>query len=315
VVLPSGAPEEEWHAMRATGLGGSDIAAIVGLDKYRSPLEVWLAKTGQFVPRREDEVLDEAALMGHLLEPIVAQRFQAKTGLPVLTRPGTLRAAAPTWALANLDGATVEDGEPGVFEAKTRSSYALDDWIDEPPAGPYLQVQDYLMVTGWAFGYIACLIGGQRTIVHRIERDEAVIDDLAAIGDDFWQCVTDRRRPPIDGSQATAELLGRLHAHPDDDAVVIGDAAEVEQLLRARAKAAAQAQAASAEVTAAENRMKEIAGDATEVHARGELAYSWRRRRGQISWKAAALDLEPDLDPEPYRGPDTRVLRVHLEDL
>ncbi|MFD1277372.1 hypothetical protein ACFQ51_52400 [Streptomyces kaempferi] len=53
--------------------------------------------------------------------------------------------------------------------------------------------------------------------------------------------------------------------------------------------------------------------DATDVYIRGELAYTWRPRRGQISWKTAALEANPDLDPEPYRGEDTRTLNIVME--
>jgi hypothetical protein len=66
---------------------------------------------------------------------------------------------------------------------------------------------------------------------------------------------------------------------------------------------------------AAENALRQIAGDATDVLIRGERAYSWAARRGQISWKSAALAADPHLDPEPYRGAPTRELRIHMEDL
>jgi putative phage-type endonuclease len=315
VLAPGAGPDDEaWHAARLQGLGGSDIAAVAGLDKHRSALEIWYTKTGQPVPRREDPVLDEAALMGHLLEPVVAERFQAITELPFYPTPGTLQALDPEWALVNLDGVTLEHGEYGVVELKTRSSYALQDWLDEPPTGPYLQVQHSLLVTGWRFGYVACLIGGQRTIVHRVERDDELIAGLVQIGAEFWQQVQNRTAPPVDGSEATRDLLHRLH--PDGDApAVVADATEVEQLLRQRAAAKTQAKAVEAELTAAENRLKAIAGDATEVHIRGQHAYSWKPKRGQISWKSAALDADPDIDPEPYRGQPTRELRVHLENL
>lgn len=313
VALPAGAPEQDWHAVRQTGLGGSDIAAICGLNPYTSPLEIWLHKTGQTVPRRGDAVLSEAALMGHLLEPVVATRFIALTGLYAADGPGTLRIPATPW-IANLDRVTFEDDEPGVVEIKTRSSYALNDWLDEAPVDVQIQTQWYLFVTGWQFAYIACLIGGQRTIVHRIERDQALIDNLLSIAAEFWGWVETGQQPPLDGSHATGELLDRIHATPTEK-VVVADAAEVEKWLSIRADAKAQMAAADIALTDAENHLKHIAGDATDVHIRGELAYSWRPRKGQISWKAAALELDPDLDPEPYRGEPTRTLNVHLENL
>jgi putative phage-type endonuclease len=314
VVLGPDAPADVWHAIRKTGLGGSDIPSICGLNPYTSPIEVWMKKRGETLPPRNDAVLSEAAEMGHELEPVVARRFSKMTGLPAISNPGTLRHPTLPHMLVNLDRATIENDEMGALELKTRSSYALPDWLDETPIDVQIQIQWQLAVTGWSFAYSAALIGGQRTIVHRIERDQELIDDLVRISTEFWGWVQDGIRPPIDASQATGQLLDRIHANPTDK-VVVADAIEVEKWLSIRATAKEQASAAEAAITEAENHLKDIAGDATDVHIRGELAYSWRRRKGQISWKSAALAADPDIDAELYRGDDTRVLNVHLENL
>ncbi len=312
VALEADAHREEWHAVRKSGIGGSDIATICGLNPWTSPLEIWLKKTGQPVPPRVDEILSEAAEMGHELEPVTARRFTKNTGLPIYENPGTLRLPDIPWALVNLDRTTEEAGLPGVVELKSRSSYALNDWLDEPPVDVQVQVQWQLMVTGWSFGYTAALIGGQRTIVHRLERDERLIDNLLAIAAEFWGWVETGVRPPLDGSHATGQLLDRLHAHPTRKDV-IADAAEAEKWLSIRATAKEQLEAADIAITEADNHLKALAGDGTDVYIRGELAYTWRPRRGQISWKTAALALDPDLDPEPYRGEPTRVLNIVME--
>ncbi|MET8404491.1 lambda-exonuclease family protein [Streptomyces sp900116325] len=314
VVLAADAPSSDWHAIRKTGLGGSDIPIICGLSQYTSPIELWLKKRGEAVPRRYDPVLSEKAEHGHDLEPFVAIRFTKVTGLPAIDNPGTLRHPTIPHMLVNLDRATIENGELGALELKTRSSYALNDWVDETPVDVQIQVQWQLAVTGWSFGYTAASIGGQQTIIHRIDRDQALIDDLISISTEFWGWVQDGTRPPLDGSPATGQLLDRLHATPVDK-VVVADAAEVEKWLSIRATAKEQAAIAEAAGTEAENHLKAIAGDATDVHIRGELAYSWRPRKGQISWKTAAIESDPDIDAELYRGDDTRVLNVHLENL
>lgn len=320
ILEPGMGPDDEaWHATRLLGFGGSDMAGICALDKYTSPLEIWHKKSGHHVPRRANPILDEAALMGHLHEPTIGKRFTDITGLPIYPSPGTLQSVDPAspWALANLDAVTIENGEYGVVEKKSRSSYALDEWLDEPPTGPWLQVQHYLMVTGWTFGYIACLIGGQRTIVHRVARDEDTIAGLRTIGTEFWQQVQDGTPPPVNGSAACADLLDRLHPLVVTEAIA-ADADEVEHLLRERRDALLAMAGPSAVLDAAENRLKEIAGDARDVYIRGDLAYSWAPKRGRISWKSVAADLaadHADFDPEPYRGEPYRELRIHMEDL
>lgn len=313
VLAPGAGPDDPaWHATRLLGLGGSDMAAICGLDEYTAPLEVWHTKRGTPVPRGDNPVLSEAALMGHRLEPIVAERFAEITGHRVFDAPGTLRAVDPDWALANLDRVVLDGGEYGVLELKTRSSYALDDWIDEPPTGPWLQVQHYLMVTGWRFGWIACLIGGQRTIVHRVERDDDTIHSLWKIGEEFWAQVQKGTPPPVTASSACTDLLKRLHPRATVESIV-ADAAEVDRLLKQRAAALAALARPTVALEEAENRLKAIAGDATEVHTSGHLAYSWPQytRTGAVDLAALAAD-HPDIDLDAYRGPRTpyRVLRI-----
>ncbi len=177
-----------------------------------------------------------------------------------------------------------------------------------------VQLQWQLFVTGWSFGYTAVLIGGQRTLVHRVDRDQALIDDLVRIAGEFWSWVEDGVRPPIDGSAVTGDLLDRLHARPTET-ITVADAAEVEKWLKIRASAKDQLDAAALALQDADNHLKAIAGDATDVHIRGDLAYTWRPRKGHISWKTAALALDPGLDPEPYRGEPTRVLNIVMENL
>ena len=56
----AGMPRAEWLELRRRGIGGSDAAAVCGLDPWRSPFEVWLDKTGLFV----DETAGEAVRWG-----------------------------------------------------------------------------------------------------------------------------------------------------------------------------------------------------------------------------------------------------------
>lgn len=313
IALPADASAEDWHATRATGLGGSDIAAICGLNPYTSPLAIYHAKTGTPTPRENNPVLDEAALMGHLLEPVVAARFADITGLPAIENPGTLRHPDISWALVNLDRATEEHGETGALELKTRSSYALNDWLAEVTIDVQIQVQWQLFVTGWSFAYVAALIGGRRTIVHRLDRDQELIDHLISIAGEFWGWVQDQTPPPVDGSVATGKLLDRLHPH-GTDSIVVADPFEVETLLKQRATAKEQIAAGELGAQAAENRLKEIAGDATEVHIRGERAYSWANsHNSHIDWRDLAEN-HPEVDLDAYRVTTPyRTLRVHLE--
>ena len=74
--------KEEWLEHRRKGIGGSDAAAILGMNPWKSPMDVWLEKTGEFTRtmKRTKDVL------GTVLEDIVAREFMARTGLKVRRR-------------------------------------------------------------------------------------------------------------------------------------------------------------------------------------------------------------------------------------
>ena len=70
---------KEWLDFRKVGIGGSDVAVICGISKYKSPLQLWMEKTGQV----DSEEAGEAAYWGTVLEPIVRNEFTNRTGFKV----------------------------------------------------------------------------------------------------------------------------------------------------------------------------------------------------------------------------------------
>ena len=69
--------DKEFHEIRRKGIGGSDIAAIMGMDKWRSPMDVWLEKTGRADPKDETTMTRH----GHLMEPIILDMYAERHGL------------------------------------------------------------------------------------------------------------------------------------------------------------------------------------------------------------------------------------------
>lgn len=68
---------DEWLLDRLKGIGGSDVATILGLNQYKSVYQLWLEKTGQ-VELKDTE--SEPAYWGNVLEEVVAKEFQERTG-------------------------------------------------------------------------------------------------------------------------------------------------------------------------------------------------------------------------------------------
>ena len=93
-------PYEEWLERRKEGIGGSDAAVVCGVSRYKSPVELWMEKTGQ-LPAQE---AGEAAYWGHQLEELVRTEFTKRTGIQVEHRMELLRSDQHPFMQANLDG-------------------------------------------------------------------------------------------------------------------------------------------------------------------------------------------------------------------
>jgi putative phage-type endonuclease len=272
LILPADSPAADWHAARAAGIGGSDVAAIVGLSRWKSPLHVWLEKQG-----RSDFVDSEAAECGRELEATILRLFSRRSGLPVLPGPGTLAHVDRPWMHANLDGLAAEpDGTPAPVEAKNRSEHQARDWADDIPDEPALQAMWYLAVTGYAHAYVAALIGGNRLRWHRLDRDDELIEHLVAYCGRWWQRhVIEGVQPPADGSRATTELLAHLwDVRPE--AVIEVDPVTTAGLLHRRRELKAGIAELDAELDLVENQLKAMCGEAEVAAVGGRTVFTWK---------------------------------------
>ena len=205
-----GLSHEEWLAYRRLGIGGSDVSVVCGINKYKSPIELWLEKTGQQQPGEAGE----AAYWGTKLESVIKDEFTGRTGIKVIPVNKILRSRDYPFILANLDGVCLcpVHGKC-VFEAKTANAFKAGEW--ENDAVPYeyiLQIQHYLCVTGYNGAYIAVLIGGSAFQWKYVPRDEEMISMIIRTERDFWTLVEDDVPPPLDGSDACVKFLSKYYA-------------------------------------------------------------------------------------------------------
>lgn len=192
-----------WLAMREHGIGGSEAAAIVGLNPWKSPYQLWLEKTGQAEP--EDISDKEVVHFGTKLEQLVADEFCEREGKRV-HRSGMYQNKKNPYMLGSFDRLLV--GEDAGLECKTTSAFKRKEWDEgKVPPNYYVQCQHYMAVSGLPRWYIACLVGGNHFVSWTIERDEDDIAALKAAESDFWQKVQNRIPPAVDGSDSCTEAL------------------------------------------------------------------------------------------------------------
>ena len=264
-------PYEDWLEYRKQGIGGSDASVVCGINRYKSPIELWMEKTGQ-LPHQE---AGEAAYWGTQLEPFVRAEFTKRTGIEVSRRNELLQSEEHPFMLANLDGiCEVPDVGPCIFEAKTASAYKVGEWEDAIPDEYALQLAHYMAVTGYTGAYIAVLIGGNTFKWKFIERDEELISMLIQLETDFWNHVQDGTPPPLDGSDASAKFLAERfpNSRPKSHITLPDTAAN---LLAQYDEACEELEAVTERKQKAENLLKEMIGE-NEVGTAGDRVITWK---------------------------------------
>lgn len=200
---------DEWLAVRKTGIGGSDAAAAVGLNPYKSQLELWMEKTGHDADLEKPDPNDTThpVFWGTLLEPIVAAAYTQQTRNRVRKINAVLRHPSIPFMLANIDREVVGTADVQLLECKTAGEFGARLWRDGVPEYVQLQVQHQLAVTGKKAADVAVLLCGQHLAVHRIERDDGLIARLVELEARFWHYVQSDTPPPADGSDSADRAL------------------------------------------------------------------------------------------------------------
>lgn len=296
---------EEFLAQRLKGIGGSDIGAILGVNKWKSPADVWLEKTGR--TQRSDE-MSEAAYWGIELEATVAAEYQRRTGEKVQRVNCQMQHPQHPWMLANIDRAVVADGSrarldkegklvgiKGGLECKTASAYVASQWEDgNAPLAYVAQCQWYMAVTGAEWWDLAVLIGGQRYICIRIIRDEALIQTLIEAGLIFWNENVLRDVPPA--AITPEEAIALFPSNQSEDMALAGMAEMVAlselKLLREKQK----------QLNEEEDRLKAllqtaIADKSGLIDTDGATLITWKNSKAssKTNWKEAIAEIRQEL--------------------
>jgi len=285
-------PREEWLEVRKRGIGSSDAAAAVGLNPYKSQLELWLEKTGRDtgLPKTDPDDDESPMYWGNVLEPIVAWHYGKRTGNKVRRVNAVLQHPDPelSWMLANIDREVIGADDVQILECKTAGINGARLWKEGVPEYVQLQVMHQLAVTGKQAADVAVVLGGQHLEIHRIERDEEMIARLIELERMFWTYVETDTPPPADGTASAETALRCLYPEDDGQTVDFRDnpgltAAYVE--LKALRQFIDKKHAREAQL---KQMLQQAMGEATRAEfANGYV--SWRKAKDSIGFDVARL--------------------------
>lgn len=290
-ISTAGMGRDRWLELRRESIGGSDAAAIVGLNDWSSPYALWADKTGRLPPKEDSEAMRQ----GRDLEAYVAERWEEATGKRVRRLNAILKNSAYPFAHANIDRDVI--GEDAGLECKTTSILRLREFKGgEYPASYYAQCVHYMAVTGAARWYLAVLVLNQGFYHYVIERDQAEIDALMEAEERFWGYVRQDEPPPVDGSAATADALDAIYREGGGGEM---DLFGLEADLTAYLEAKRELKDVREQLRAHENAIKERLGLA-ECGTCGAFRATWREQTRRTFDARGFAAEHPEMDMSPY---------------
>lgn len=181
-IIIHGTPE--WHHARSQSVSGTDIGAILGINPYRSRLDVFVSKTIGGVGFSENENMR----WGTLLEPVVAKEwarineFEVTAGLFV----------QKGWMSGSPD--FLIDNHKWGLEIKTAGYTQMKSYKEgKCPLNYEYQCRWYMMVMDYEKWYLAALVGGQKLFDFEFKRDMRIERMIHEEGKKFWDEVKEWR--------------------------------------------------------------------------------------------------------------------------
>lgn len=264
-VLCHSSEREKWLGLRREGVGGSDSPILCNVSSYGSWLSLALDKRGESGAFEGNEF----TRAGNKLEPFIAEwaleemaeedeaagrvkRHGAPYGFLIRSNDVEWLAATPDWLVS-------EDGVEVPFQIK--NSMMASRWDDGVPPDVEVQIQHEMLVFGAAWGYVGCLLTGNRLRWARVEANAELQEQIIDASASFWSLLESGGEMPIDGSEHTRLALATMH--PDDNGETVALDADMMEVARELDATKQERKITDAAIKIAENRLKAAIGDAT----------------------------------------------------
>jgi len=309
----------DWLKQRQSGIGGSEIAAIVGLNQYTTPMQVWESKVNPVV---EDNATSQPAYWGTVLEDVVAKEYVLRTGRKVQRLTKQMMHPDFSFAIANIDRAIINPDIAGrvfwkdgklttdrILECKTANGFSVKQWgeagSDQVPDSYLIQCQWYMGVTGASICDLAVLIGGQDFRIYTILRDDDLINDLLLQGAAFWELVKNNVAPdPVNYPEAVKKWANSdpsLSVQADD--LLVDDLEQIQSIKAKVKELEAQEDALKARVL--------ISLESAETLLYQGVKVATCKTQTRTSFDAKAFEKDhPELYAQYKKTTSTRVLRI-----
>lgn len=280
-------PEEV--ELRRRGLGASEIAAILGVNPWRSALDVYLSKTG-----RKTERSSARTDLGHRIEPVIRDWYIDRQGECSWEVPTTLVHPELPWAMATPDCLLHLGERQKLAEFKMVGHRIRPHWTSGVPGYVVTQVLWQMFVTGIHDADVAVWFGLEEDDqdVIPVRYDAALVEEIRIVAEHFWHYHVEKDLPP--DPEPTEDWMEYLISRfPVSSAPVMPMPNGAEEWALRYLAANAAITAAEQEKQLARTELQWILGF-SEGMENPKYRVSWKSdAEGQIAWKALAMDLHP----------------------
>src|SRR6188768_357786 len=228
---------DSWLISRRQGIGGSDVAAVLGRSRWKSELALYVEKISEAPP---DDEASEIANWGRIFEPQILKEYAGRVKRRVVRGGKLMRSKRSAHHLVTLDGVQLTRPPPwakgpGVAEVKT-TGYG-ERYDEDIPIEVQIQIQWELFVTGASWATCIWLPFPERKLQWLdVEPSPKVHEMLVERVDRFWQRVQRREPPDPDGSESSMLALRALYPEDNDEVIkIIGATSLADEYERNRA--------------------------------------------------------------------------------
>ena len=308
---------QDFSLDRSKYIGGSDIGAILGLSRFRSPLEVWMEKTGKEVKK-----LDSLPLrFGSFAESFVASEYSRSTGFDLIHDESIYVHPEYSFMSAHIDRFVLEDSSSSsssptrILECKTANPFSLGDWgevgTDQVPLSYLCQCLWYMAITDLNRIDLAVLFGNADFRIYEISRDLELESTILQKANFFWNEYVLKDVPPPAQSEADCQTL----FSKGDPAKSVEAHSETLELRKRLALLNSEIDTREDEISAIKQNIMNQMGAAETLTYQGKVIATWRAPKPSFRLDSKRLELEHPQIASNYKIPIQNSRRLVIKEL
>ncbi len=287
---------------RSKFIGGSDIGPILGLSRYRSPLEVWLEKTGREVKR-----LDTLPLrFGSFAEEFIASEYSRATGFELKHDESIHIHPEHSFMGAHIDRFVLEKNTSSpirILECKTANPYSSSDWgevgSDEVPLSYLCQSIWYMAITNIDQVDLAVLFGNSDFRIYEITRDRELENTVLQKANLFWhEHVLSDSPPPVQSESDCQALFNK-----GDPEKIVKAKSEALALVRRLESLNSEISIREEEISSIKQKIMGLMGEAETLTYNDKVLATWRAPKPSFRLDSKKLERDHPEIANRYKTP------------